>query len=91
MSKFRDTTGLMRWNRENRTPRAPRPKTEPPKCFRHPERPAVHRLKIPCAPGGGLWVCEECAKPESMDANFEAYLESHRKAVQVFKGETGHE
>jgi hypothetical protein len=60
-------------------------------CFRHPDRPAVKRSNIPCAPGGGLWLCEECSRPESAKAVFEAYQAGHAKEIRVFKGESGHE
>ena len=43
------------------------------RCFRHPDLVAVSKAAVPCAPGGGLWLCEGCARPESAAAVFEEY------------------
>ena len=60
-------------------------------CFRHRSKPAFRRGNIPCAPGGGLWLCEACAAPGAEAAVFKAYKAGHAKEITCFKGKAGHE
>lgn len=55
------------------------------RCLVHADRKATRPLTIPCAPGGAVWVCEECADPKSMQAVFDAYKASHGKEITVYK------
>jgi hypothetical protein len=54
-------------------------------CFVHQERPATRLASIPCSPGGGIFICDECAKSESSKIVFEAYRASHGKNIKAFK------
>lgn len=54
-------------------------------CFRHPLRPAVGVLRVPCAPGGALPVCAEYKDPKNLRATFEAYQSTHSSAIAVQK------
>lgn len=54
-------------------------------CIVHPERPATGTLNVPCAPGGKLHVCDDCAKPENIGAVFDAYKSGHGKEIKVYK------
>lgn len=57
------------------------------RCFVHPKRPAVKKANIPCAPSGGLWLCEECCLPGSAKRVFDAYRKAHSKRIKAFKQE----
>ena len=54
-------------------------------CFLHTDRPATRALNIPCAPGGKVWVCDEChaAGPASdlRKQLFDKYLAGHTDRV----------
>lgn len=54
-------------------------------CIVHPDRPATKDMNVPCAPGGKIPVCDECAKPESVGRVFSAYKDSHAKRITAFK------
>lgn len=54
-------------------------------CFVHNDRLATKELNIPCAPGGKLHVCEECARPESTKMVFDAYRASHEQRIVDFR------
>jgi hypothetical protein len=51
-------------------------------CFRHQDRPATRVLRIPCAPGGKLDVCDECYDPANRKPVFEAYFAEHEERVR---------
>lgn len=52
----------------------------PEPCFVHPDRDALNRLNVPCAPNGGLWVCEECDADRA--TAFAHYHALHAKRVE---------
>jgi hypothetical protein len=54
-------------------------------CLIHETRKATAWLNVPCAPGGKLPVCEECARPENRGAVFEKYRQDHEKTIKAFK------
>ena len=54
------------------------------RCLVHPDRPAEFASNVPCAPGGELFICAECAKPENGKRVFDAYVAVHGKWVRVF-------
>ena len=54
-------------------------------CFIHDDKIATGSAQVPCAPGGKLWLCDECQKPENSKAVFEAYQKSHGKTIKAFK------
>lgn len=59
-------------------------------CVVHPDRPAASAFNIPCAPGGKVHVCAECAdksNPEILRRVFEAYQAQHGKRITAFKQE----
>jgi hypothetical protein len=55
------------------------------KCAVHPDRPVTRALNVPCAPGGKLWMCDEChgADPGSdlRKQQFDLYFASHSNRV----------
>lgn len=53
------------------------------RCFIHPDRPATIAKNVPCAPGGKLWVCPECARPENCESVFLAYKNQHGGAARI--------
>lgn len=54
-------------------------------CYLHPERPAAKALNVPCAPGGKIWICAECAAdPDILRKTFEKHAVAHYKAMRVF-------
>lgn len=62
-----------------------------PKCILHPERSGLESLNIPCAPGGKLWLCRECADryavtPEAvLKETFLAYKGKSPARIEAFK------
>lgn len=58
------------------------PEPNPMNCFRHQERPATRALTIPCAPGGKLWVCDECFDQANRKAVFEHYAASNHGRIE---------
>lgn len=55
-------------------------------CFMEDGRAAVHSLNVPCAPGGKIVVCQECADDPNIAARvFDKYRQSHGKRIQTFK------
>jgi len=55
-------------------------------CFLCDVNPATHDLKIPCAPGGKLSICEKCKKaPDMINAVWRKYQASHKREIDLFK------
>lgn len=59
-------------------------------CIAHPGVPAVDYFRIPCAPGGRVFVCAACndkEDPAVLKRVFEAYQCGHGKEISTFKQE----
>lgn len=53
------------------------------KCFVHPDRDATNTANVPCAPGGVLYLCDECEKDPAQV--FKAYKASHQPRIDAHK------
>lgn len=55
-------------------------------CFLCEVKPATEHMNVPCAPGGKISLCKECADQDHVDAIvFDKYRQSHGKRIQTFK------
>jgi hypothetical protein len=55
-------------------------------CYLHPDRPGIRSYRLPCAPGGCIWVCAKCIDdPKIVDKVWAKYKKQYHRRIALFK------